>query len=136
MQWYRIARRRLNSEWWDTVLSPLRKLESNAAGGMVQENAFSDLNENSSEVLHPQSSNLIKASAGHENPDNDSLTGGPNTEVSQQDAMLSSEPLCQFPRFSSGISNEDMELETRALTEPLPTSQLVRKFCYTLLNSC
>lgn len=66
MKWYKIASQRVNSTWWDSVLAPLRDLESGATGG----------NMNGSFV--PTRSSL-----------------------------------------------EDIELETRALTEPLPTNQQV-----------
>jgi len=58
MKWYKIASQRVNSTWWESVLAPLRSLESGATGGVVH-------------------------------------------------------------------SIEDVELETRALTEPLPTNQQV-----------
>ena len=114
------------------MLAPLKELESGATGGTVQMEAFqenaSDMDKKSSEVLHPPSSNLIKSSPSQQYWDNESLVGGPSVEISEQDCKsFGSEPICEHPKFSSGISLEDAELETRALTEPLPTNQLVRK---------
>lgn len=35
MKWYKIAPQRVNSDWWDEVLAPLRGLESGATGGTI-----------------------------------------------------------------------------------------------------
>jgi len=35
MKWYKISPKRINLEWWDSVLSPLKDLESRATGGMI-----------------------------------------------------------------------------------------------------
>lgn len=35
MKWYKIASHRVNSTWWDSVLKPLRDLESGATGGVA-----------------------------------------------------------------------------------------------------
>ena len=80
MKWYKIASQRVNSMWWDSVLAPLRDLESGATGGVV-----------------PLRTNHIIS-----------------TESNMSDSFV--------PTRSS---LEDIELETRALTEPLPTNQLV-----------
>ncbi|XP_020269305.1 DNA repair protein RAD4 isoform X2 [Asparagus officinalis] len=103
MQWYKIAPRRINSDWWDTVLAPLKELESRAYAGLkaFKENVSSNLGTKSSELLHPAGCNLIKSSSSQGCTCNKDL--------------------------SIGISLEDVELETRALTEPLPTSQLAYK---------
>lgn len=80
MKWYKIASQRVNSTWWESVLAPLRNLESGATGG----------------VVHSRT-NQISA-----------------TEANMNDSFV--------PTRSS---IEDVELETRALTEPLPTNQQV-----------
>ncbi|XP_057441963.1 DNA repair protein RAD4 isoform X3 [Lotus japonicus] len=82
MKWYKIAPQRVNSTWWDSVLAPLRDLESGATEGVVLSRT-----------------NQIVA-----------------TEANMMD---SSAP--------SRSSLEDIELETRALTEPLPTNQQAYK---------
>ncbi|XP_021854747.1 DNA repair protein RAD4 isoform X2 [Spinacia oleracea] len=71
-KWYKIAPKRIDSEWWDAVLAPLKELESRSTGGIVP--------------LH-------------------------------QKDMKSSD------MFDSRSNLEDMELATRALTEPLPSTQ-------------
>ncbi|XP_027192928.1 DNA repair protein RAD4 isoform X3 [Cicer arietinum] len=81
-KWYKIASQRVNSTWWDSVLAPLRNLESGATGG----------------VIHSRT-NQITA-----------------TEANTNDSFV--------PTRSS---LEDIELETRALTEPLPTNQQAYK---------
>lgn len=80
MRWHKIASQRVNSTWWDSVLAPLRNLESGATGG----------------VVHSRTSQFT------------------STEANMNDSFL--------PTRSS---LEDIELETRALTEPLPTNQQV-----------
>lgn len=80
MKWHKIASQRVNSTWWDSVLAPLRNLESGATGGVAH------LRTNQSTA----------------------------TEANMNDSFV--------PTRSS---LEDIELETRALTEPLPTNQQV-----------
>ncbi|QHN91806.1 DNA repair protein [Arachis hypogaea] len=82
MKWYKIASERVNSMWWDSVLAPLRDLESGATGGVV-----------------PSRTNHITS-----------------TQSNMSDSFV--------PTRSS---LEDIELETRALTEPLPTNQQAYK---------
>lgn len=80
MKWYKIAPHRINSTWWDSVLAPLRDLESGATGGLA----------------HLRTNQII------------------SSESNMSDSFV--------PTRSS---IEDIELETRALTEPLPTNQQV-----------
>ncbi|KAI5434745.1 DNA repair protein RAD4 [Lathyrus oleraceus] len=82
MKWHKIASQRVNSTWWDSVLAPLRNLESGATGGVAH------LRTNQSTA----------------------------TEANMNDSFV--------PTRSS---LEDIELETRALTEPLPTNQQAYK---------
>ncbi|RDX74721.1 DNA repair protein RAD4, partial [Mucuna pruriens] len=82
MKWYKIASHRVNSTWWDSVLAPLRDLESGATGG----------------VAHLRTNQII------------------SSESNMSDSFV--------PTRSS---IEDIELETRALTEPLPTNQQAYK---------
>ncbi|CAK8538012.1 unnamed protein product [Lathyrus sativus] len=82
MKWHKIASQRVNSTWWDSVLAPLRNLESGATGGVAH------LRTNQSTA----------------------------TEANKNDSFV--------PTRSS---LEDIELETRALTEPLPTNQQAYK---------
>ncbi|KAK4359974.1 hypothetical protein RND71_022203 [Anisodus tanguticus] len=63
-KWYKIRSERVNSIWWDTILAPLKELES-----------------------------------------------------------ISTSAVVHFAQGATRSSLEDMELETRALTEPLPTNQ-------------
>ncbi|KAM7278405.1 hypothetical protein ACFE04_005539 [Oxalis oulophora] len=68
-KWHNIASKRVNSIWWDTVLAPLRHLESAGTGAEY----------------------------------------------------------CSSSSIANRNALEDMELETRALTEPLPTNQQAYK---------
>ncbi|KAG6518503.1 hypothetical protein ZIOFF_021978 [Zingiber officinale] len=79
MHWYKIAPKRISSDWWDSVVAPLKTLES-------------------------------------------AVTGNRSTnKVSKIEASV------DFHGSASRASLEDMELATRALTEPLPTNQLAYK---------
>ncbi|MED6180372.1 hypothetical protein PIB30_009725 [Stylosanthes scabra] len=82
MKWHKIASQRVDSIWWDSVLAPLRDLESGATGGEV-----------------PSRTNH-----------------GTSTQSNMNDSFV-----------LTRSSLEDIELETRALTEPLPTNQLAYK---------
>lgn len=77
-KWYMIASHRVDSTWWDTVLRPLKELESRATGGTCR--------------LSNKSGMGVKK---------------------EEHASFS----------ATRTSLEDMELETKALTEPLPTNQ-------------
>ncbi|XP_054804096.1 DNA repair protein RAD4 isoform X2 [Prosopis cineraria] len=77
-KWHKIASQRVNSMWWDSVLAPLRELESGATEG----------------VVHVETNQAISAESRKGN---------------------------SFAPTRSSL--EDIELQTRALTEPLPTNQ-------------
>ncbi|KAJ6796495.1 DNA repair protein RAD4 isoform X1 [Iris pallida] len=132
LQWYKIAPRRTNAQWWDTVLAPLKELESGVKGGMVQSEAYlkntSGAEKNILEGIHPMevhSSTKTKCSSPEEYAKD---SGGPSKEtVKHADKPRDMGPPSQFPTHCSGILLEDMELETRALTEPLPTNQQAYK---------
>lgn len=126
MKWYKIAPKRVNSIWWDSVLAPLRELESGATGGIIN-----------LEKLHDEASNeeeKIKASRMSEYPGAD----GPSNHVvlPEKSSGEASREYGNKIEFQSSVKNssvatrnslEDMELETRALTEPLPTNQQAYK---------
>ncbi|XVE72231.1 hypothetical protein DITRI_Ditri11bG0022800 [Diplodiscus trichospermus] len=97
MKWYKIAAKRVNSVWWDLVLAPLRELESGAMGA----DSFSN------HVILPEKSGQ-EASKEY------------GSKIEVQSSVKNS-----FVATRSSL--EDMELETRALTEPLPTNQQAYK---------
>lgn len=111
MKWYRIAPKRVNSAWWDAVLAPLRELESGATGGMTQ-----------MEMRHVNASNTLEALKTSNYPYRDSF---PNHVSLSGDSDLNVESSAKDSFVADRNSLEDMELETRALTEPLPTNQQV-----------
>ncbi|KAK8943490.1 hypothetical protein KSP40_PGU003222 [Platanthera guangdongensis] len=92
--WYRVTSQRIDSNWWDTVLAPLKELES--------------------------SENSSQGCSDHLN--------SKNTVDSKQIGVSNSNniPLKNQSLFSRS-SLEDMDLETRSLTEPIPTNQLAFK---------
>ncbi|XP_010266445.1 PREDICTED: DNA repair protein RAD4 isoform X2 [Nelumbo nucifera] len=111
MKWYKIASQRINSHWWDTVLAPLRELESHATGGVVQlevhqESASTRKDLQSNESMPEMSSREVSKEHG----------ANINVEISTQNSTIATRNVL-----------EDMELETRALTEPLPTNQQAYK---------
>lgn len=134
-KWYLVASQRINSQWWDAVLAPLKELESRATGCVFPSEA--DLEIPSSEVklmavdvpgsLETQSSQATESLSMHENlPGILRLTEG---FVGEANKVQTTNVGVQSSKQSYGVvanrsSLEDIELETRALTEPLPTNQL------------
>ncbi|KAG6659951.1 hypothetical protein CIPAW_03G071800 [Carya illinoinensis] len=122
MKWYRIASRRVNSIWWDAVLAPLKELEAGATGGMVH-----------------MDKQQIESSTEHKKEKTSRELGNPNQDVVTGDAILHGMSTLEVVKeygkkidIESSVNDsfvatrsslEDMELETRALTEPLPTNQ-------------
>ncbi|KAB1211313.1 hypothetical protein CJ030_MR6G021497, partial [Morella rubra] len=111
MKWYRIASQRVNSIWWDAVLAPLKELEAGATGGMVHTEK--------GQIEASTESDIVKASrklgnSTHDDENDISKKYGKKFDIESPHRNLS---------FATRSSLEDMELETRALTEPLPTNQ-------------
>ncbi|XP_042474512.1 DNA repair protein RAD4-like isoform X1 [Zingiber officinale] len=98
MHWYKIAPKRISSDWWDSVVAPLKTLESAVTGSVVQ-------------------LEQLQATSIESENDPDRSTN----KVSKIEASV------DFHGSASRASLEDMELATRALTEPLPTNQLAYK---------
>ncbi|XP_074588745.1 DNA repair protein RAD4 isoform X2 [Curcuma longa] len=104
MHWYKIAPKRISSDWWDSVVAPLKTLESAASGSVVQ-------------LEQLQASSIESAN----DPDRST------NKVSEIIKSMNIEASVDFHGSASRDSLEDMELATRALTEPLPTNQLAYK---------
>lgn len=123
MKWYKIASQRINSSWWDAVLAPLKELESGAIGDMVflrQEG--SQEHEKTEAARMPVQSTFVCVS----DPLNSSAKLTTEVlRVNSQKFTAASSAKNSF--VASRNSLEDMELETRALTEPLPTNQQAYK---------
>lgn len=111
------------------MLAPLKELESSETGAIVhleelQENV-SDVMKGSYEIHHPkpQLSKTYEGSASQGGPDHVNME---NRVASNQIRVANDiQTPRKKPNLSTRNSLEDMELETRALTEPLPTNQLV-----------
>lgn len=116
MKWYKIASQRINSLWWDAVLAPLRELESGATGGMA--NLKKPHVDASNEHENVKASGSSDYSKPNEFPKRVPLPG-------KSSSLKVSEEYGRNSFATSRSSLEDMELETRALTEPLPTNQQV-----------
>lgn len=100
MKWYKIASERINMKWWDAVLAPLKELELIAT------------------------EHMLKRQEGLNKHDKTETTG-----MLGQAKYLAESSI----ENSYGVSRsclEDIEMETRALTEPLPTNQQVCDHLY------
>ncbi|CAI9753228.1 unnamed protein product [Fraxinus pennsylvanica] len=110
-KWYKIASQRINSTWWDRVLAPLKVLESGATSGVInleQEASVGEEMEALQGADHPGQVGLLKT----------------KSEECSEKAVVS---LLKNSVEATRSSLEDMEMETRALTEPLPTNQQAYK---------
>lgn len=114
------------------MLSPLKELESLATGGETHwENPSSDVGKlKSVEVptsLEAHSSEATGSSSSREYvPGAVRLTEGFDIEATRSQVMnIDAESHKPISGVANRSSLEDMELETRALTEPLPTNQQV-----------
>lgn len=106
MKWYKIASERINMKWWDAVLAPLKELELIATENMLKRQEGLNKHEKTETTRMLGQSMLHSAS-------------GPAKSLAE----------CSIEN-SYGVSRsclEDIELETRALTEPLPTNQQAYK---------
>ncbi|GFY90759.1 DNA repair protein Rad4 family [Actinidia rufa] len=124
MKWYKIASERVDPIWWDTVLAPLKELESGATGGVIHLEQ-DDVNEHEKEgyfkTTRPSAQKCIR-------PDSAISPGNVATEVPKEPGKkLCEESSARNPFVATRSSLEDMELKTRALTEPLPTNQQAYK---------
>ncbi|KAL2499003.1 DNA repair protein Rad4 family [Abeliophyllum distichum] len=116
-KWYKIASQRINSTWWDGVLAPLKELESGATSGVInleQEASVDEEMEALQGADHPDGECLLKTKQ---------LCGA--SEECREKALMPSMKKNSVEATRSSL--EDMELETRALTEPLPTNQQAYK---------
>lgn len=101
-KWYTIASKRVSSVWWDAVLAPLKELESRSTGGVLPTHT-----QHETTAHEPDKLKACKASSS-ENAHGNQI----NMESMTHDSLA-----------ATRSSLEDMELQTRALTEPLPTNQ-------------
>ncbi|OMP08921.1 DNA repair protein Rad4 [Corchorus olitorius] len=123
LKWYKIAPKRVNSNWWDAVLAPLRELESGATGGVhVLEKLHND-------VLNEQQKIKASETPGACSPSNHVLLPEKSGQESSKEygGRIEVESSANYSFVNTRNSLEDMELETRALTEPLPTNQQAYK---------
>ncbi|KAK6913536.1 Rad4/PNGase transglutaminase-like fold [Dillenia turbinata] len=120
-KWYKIASHRINSIWWDAVLAPLKVLEAAATSSVVQlekhkVNTLNDIGKREAlRMSHNLTDDLL--------PDQISLPNSDTKEAKECKKKIEAESSVGSSSVVTRDSLEDMELETRALTEPLPTSQ-------------
>ncbi|XP_071915428.1 DNA repair protein RAD4-like isoform X1 [Coffea arabica] len=113
-RWYKIESQRINAIWWDAVLAPLKDLESRATGGVVHSHQEASTTEKIGTL--EGADNQIKDCL----PDS-FLMNGKSKKENCEDYSVQKSVNNSFSATRSSL--EDMELETRALTEPLPTNQ-------------
>ncbi|GAB2211080.1 hypothetical protein Drorol1_Dr00016371 [Drosera rotundifolia] len=118
MKWYKISSKRVNSFWWDTVLGPLKELESGATGGTV----FLDQHELSSSCLGDDFDRREGQNGAYNIRDTD-VPENLDSDAKASRKRYPPETATRHSSMSCRSSLEDMELETRALTEPLPSNQ-------------
>ncbi|XP_004289443.1 PREDICTED: DNA repair protein complementing XP-C cells homolog [Fragaria vesca subsp. vesca] len=127
LKWYQIASQRVDPIWWDQVLAPLRDLEVRATGGMV----FLEKEHTGSSSEHIIE-NFLNISGSAEMstpvPSNVHLNAKSSLEGSKDSGKgLGVESSSRSVEIATRNSLEEMELETRSLTEPLPTNQQAYK---------
>ncbi|CAL5368300.1 unnamed protein product [Camellia sinensis] len=124
MKWYKIASQRVDPIWWGTILAPLKQLESGATGGVIhleQDDSNGQEKVGAFKISDSLGQNCILADAAI-------LPGQLAMEVPKEACKkLGAESPARNPIIASRSSLEDMDLETRALTEPLPTNQQAYK---------
>ncbi|KAI3910362.1 hypothetical protein MKX01_034756 [Papaver californicum] len=129
MKWYQIALKRINSCWWDAVLAPLKDLESVATAGLVHLEANSN---NTSSNLYKVKAlekcsstegDVISSSIQEHLPGNCSANEKHGKKESKQNLVNMGVQSLSQCGVATRDSLEDIELQTRALTEPLPTNQ-------------
>ncbi|XP_028055256.1 DNA repair protein RAD4 [Camellia sinensis] len=124
MKWYKIASQRVDPIWWGTILAPLKELESGATGGVIhleQDDSNGQEKVGAFKISDSLGQNCILADAAI-------LPGQLAMEVPKEACKkLGAESPARNPIIASRSSLEDMDLETRALTEPLPTNQQAYK---------
>ncbi|KAL9270771.1 DNA repair protein RAD4-like protein [Drosera capensis] len=118
MKWYKISSKRVNSLWWDTVLGPLKELESGATGGTV----FLDQHELGSSSLGDDFDRREGQNGTYDIRDTD-VPENSDSDAKASRKRYPPERATRHSSMSCRSSLEDMELETRALTEPLPSNQ-------------
>ncbi|XP_022991175.1 DNA repair protein RAD4 isoform X1 [Cucurbita maxima] len=124
MKWYKIEKKRIDTLWWDSVLSPLRTLEARATEGtgFLENGCIDDLMEHNKVKMPGLSESLKQNSFANDG----NLPGNSDHNVSEElDTDRNSSLGKQFVATKDYL--EDIELETRALTEPLPTNQQAYK---------
>ncbi|URE22716.1 protein complementing XP-C cells [Musa troglodytarum] len=130
MHWYKIASKRINAQWWEAVLAPLKKFESATAGSVVQ---LEELHGKASpdrekKVISSVEMNFRDNQVTSQSPlESPCDADGLGKKVSNLTKSMDLEALPNCLWIESRDSLEDMELATRALTEPLPTNQLAYK---------
>lgn len=123
-KWYKIASQRVNSIWWDGVLAPLREVEAIGTAGRVHlEKDKIDASFRNQSLKDQKISNNLSM---NDFPNNANLLGNSGLDVPKDHGKkIDIGSSLQNSSIATRSSLEDMEFETRALTEPLPTNQQV-----------
>ncbi|KAH9315907.1 hypothetical protein KI387_024534 [Taxus chinensis] len=123
-KWSTIVPQRVSSPWWEVTMAPLKELEAVGTAEALdiktsKENAFQS--SISAETSIPATSHHGNNTIGSQ--------GSTNLDSSQVCDMSARSPETPGQRVHVTDRNslEDMELETRTFTEPLPTNQQAYK---------
>ncbi|KAL2642788.1 hypothetical protein R1flu_010375 [Riccia fluitans] len=145
--WSSVSALRVDEGWWSSTLHPLKQLEAAAIAGAAlrqvqSQNLASSSHEaekkdvpkvNHSQVDSELQKRLPIKSDDKAGPSSQTVTGKRTTRSSHSRRNVSSkkvaasfaEPASHFPVDRSAL--EDMELQTKTYTEPLPTNQQAYK---------
>lgn len=118
-RWYKIASERVNSIWWETVLAPLKDLEAQATGGIVHlEHGASSRDNNKIEgiPIADEKMQMCRSDSVHTTVKTDNEAWEDCREEKNLGSSINS-------LTTTRSSLEDMELDTKTLTEPLPSNQ-------------
>lgn len=117
--WSSIEPLRVDSEWWESTMLPLKQLEAAATSGPAVlpppsvpfQTSLNELKNSDSTLNGRDQGDDVKAATLKS-------TSDPQVGVSDKSAGY-------LPQFTPRAVREDMELDTKLYTEPLPTSQQV-----------
>ena len=124
--WSSIAPLRVETEWWDSTLLPLKQLEVTATSGPVgtatlsvskfasnERSELKMIGQHDESDTHPA---IFQGSSGSELK---------NTMLNYATTEVADTPLGNIQLFNPRSVREDLEMETKLYTEPLPTNQEV-----------
>jgi hypothetical protein len=124
--WSSIAPLRVETEWWDSTLLPLKQLEATATSGPAgtaplsvpkfasnEKSELKEIGQQGESGTHPA---ISQESSGTELK---------NTASHHATTEVAHTPSGDMQLFNPRSVREDLEMDTKLYTEPLPTNQQV-----------